>query len=169
MSIVLTNIKCNLLMLRYGLIMPNSSYSGWTVSMMKQLLCNVLKCSNIILRQEFLMWSLKPRKCLHQLMFVDQDYERAAGEGLDEKQGLMWMSLIGKQGLLLYDIWCKDRPNLLFHTIFSLSVMQYVVFHVNVYVKGPIATFLVYKKAKLIVVVSTYMFLPFLCQLMKLR
>ncbi|KAL3347638.1 hypothetical protein AABB24_021353 [Solanum stoloniferum] len=77
---------------------------------------------------------------LHQLMFADRDYERAAGEVLDEKERPN-VSVVNWQDkdYSVVTIRCKDRPKLLFDTICTLTDMQYVVFHGNVDAEGPVA------------------------------
>ena len=59
--------------------------------MIKILLWNVIRCINEFRNSKTIVSDgfLIRRKGLHQLMFVNQDYECVAGEGLDEKRGLM--------------------------------------------------------------------------------
>ncbi|KAH0706333.1 hypothetical protein KY285_010837 [Solanum tuberosum] len=60
----------------------------------------------------------------------DQDYERAAGDELDEKER--------PNDYFVVTIRCKDRPKLLVDTIFTLADIQYLVFHGNADAEGPV-------------------------------
>lgn len=71
-------------------------------------------------------------------MFADRDYERATGDGSDDKERpnvnvVNWQD----KDYSVVTIRCKDRPKLLFDTICTLTDMQYVVFHGNVDTEGP--------------------------------
>ncbi|XP_052187722.1 ACT domain-containing protein ACR4 [Diospyros lotus] len=110
------------------------------LSMIKQLLCNVLKGSNISREVKTVVSHgiTHTERRLHQLMFADRDYERPANEALDEKQRpevnvVNW----NDRDYSVVTIRCKDRPKLLFDTVCTLTDMQYVVFHGHVDAEGP--------------------------------
>ncbi|KAG5580260.1 hypothetical protein H5410_050887, partial [Solanum commersonii] len=108
-STVLTNLKCNVVNSKVWthntattpIVQVTGEETGGTINdperlcMMKQLLCNVLRCSNKFRNSNTIDYSV-------------------------------------------LTIWCKDRPKLLFDTIFTLTDLQYVVFHGNVDAKGPV-------------------------------
>ncbi|KAJ6817290.1 ACT domain-containing protein ACR3 isoform X1 [Iris pallida] len=79
---------------------------------------------------------------LHQLMFADKDYE---SDGERERQKLMPLKPIitvdrcEEKGYSLVYVRCKDRPKLLFDIVFTLTDMQFVVFHASVTSDGPYA------------------------------
>lgn len=156
MSAVLTNLKCNVVNAEVwthntraaAIMQVTDEETGGTIndperlSMMKQLLCNVLRCSNKLRDAKTIVSDgvSHTERRLHQLMFADRDYERAAGEVSDEK-GRPNVSVVNWQDrdYSVVTIRCKDRPKLLFDTICTLTDMQYVVFHGNVDAEGPIA------------------------------
>nr|XP_004228421.1 ACT domain-containing protein ACR4-like isoform X1 [Solanum lycopersicum] len=156
MRAVLTNLKCNVVNAEVwthntraaAIMQVTDEETGGTIndperlSMMKQLLCNVLRCSNKLRDAKTIVSDgvSHTERRLHQLMFADRDYERAAGEVSDEK-GRPNVSVVNWQDrdYSVVTIRCKDRPKLLFDTICTLTDMQYVVFHGNVDAEGPIA------------------------------
>ncbi|CAN4124635.1 unnamed protein product [Withania somnifera] len=105
-----------------------------------KLLCNVLRGSNKSRGAKTLVshGATHTDRRLHQLMFADRDYERATGDGSDDKERpnvnvVNWQD----KDYSVVTIRCKDRPKLLFDTICTLTDMQYVVFHGNVDTEGP--------------------------------
>ena len=70
---------------------------------------------------------------LHQMMFVDQDYERVdrgRSRSTEYKFGpLVTVHNCLEKDYLVVNILCKDRTNLLFDTVCTLIDMDYVVFH----------------------------------------
>ncbi|XP_006367493.1 ACT domain-containing protein ACR4-like isoform X1 [Solanum tuberosum] len=156
MSAVLTNLKCNVVNAEVwthntraaAIMQVKDEETGGTIndperlSMMKQLLCNVLRCSNKLRDAKTIVSDgvSHTERRLHQLMFADRDYERAAGEVLDEKERPN-VSVVNwhDKDYSVVTIRCKDRPKLLFDTICTLTDMQYVVFHGNVDAEGPVA------------------------------
>ncbi|WMV07582.1 hypothetical protein MTR67_000967 [Solanum verrucosum] len=99
-SAVLTNLKCNVVNAEVwthntraaAIMQVKDEETGGTIkdperlSMMKQLLCNVLRCSNKLRDAKTIVSDgvSHTERRLYQLMFADRDYERAAGEVLDE-------------------------------------------------------------------------------------
>ncbi|PHT59646.1 ACT domain-containing protein ACR4 [Capsicum baccatum] len=155
-SAVLTNLKCNVINAevwthntRAAAIMQVSDEENGGIiddpeklSTMKQLLCNVLRCSNKFRDAKTIVSDgvSHTERRLHQLMFADRDYERTTGEELNEKERpnvsvINWKD----KDYSVVTIRCKDRPKLLFDTICTLTDMQYVVFHGNVDAEGPVA------------------------------
>ncbi|XP_010527985.1 PREDICTED: ACT domain-containing protein ACR5 [Tarenaya hassleriana] len=79
---------------------------------------------------------------LHQMMFADRDYEQDNDEdgGVDKVGRLRpdvdvvnWHD----RDYSIVTIRSKDRPKLLFDTVFTLTDMKYVVFHANIDAEGP--------------------------------
>uniref|UniRef100_A0A5B6ZN44 ACT domain-containing protein ACR n=1 Tax=Davidia involucrata TaxID=16924 RepID=A0A5B6ZN44_DAVIN len=154
-SAVLTNLKCNVVNgevwthnTRAAAVMQvTDEESGAAItdperlSMIKRLLCNVLKGSNKSREAKTVVSHgvTHTERRLHQLMFADRDYERAAGdEASDERQRpnvnvVNWYD----RDYSVVTIQSKDRPKLLFDTVCTLTDMQYVVFHGNVDAEGP--------------------------------
>lgn len=110
------------------------------LSRIKKFLCNVLKGSNkssgakTVVSHEF----THTERRLHQMMFAARDYERADDDALDEKQRpnvtvVNWYD----KDYSVVNIRCKDRPKLLFDTVFTLTDMDYVVFHASIDAEGP--------------------------------
>ncbi|KZV48055.1 hypothetical protein F511_31030 [Dorcoceras hygrometricum] len=71
---------------------------------------------------------------LHRMMFDDRDYELMS---LNDKQ-TPHVNIVNwhDKEYSVVTIRCKDRPKLLFDIVFTLTDMQYVVFHGNVEAKG---------------------------------
>ncbi|XP_070044258.1 ACT domain-containing protein ACR4-like isoform X2 [Nicotiana tomentosiformis] len=153
-SAVLTNLKCNVVNAEVwthntraaAIMQVTDEENGGAIndperlSMMKQLLCNVLRGSNKLRDAKTIVSDgvSHTERRLHQLMFADRDYERTADEGLDDKERpnvnvVNWQD----KDYSVVTINCKDRPKLLFDTICTLTDMQYVVFHGNVDAEGP--------------------------------
>ncbi|KAH0671048.1 hypothetical protein KY289_025541 [Solanum tuberosum] len=153
-SAVLTNLRCNVVNAEVwthntraaAIMQVTDDETGGAIadaeklSMIKKLLCNVLRGSNKSRDAKTLLSHgvTHTDRRLHQLMFADRDYERAAGDGSDDKERpnvnvVNWQD----KDYSVVTIRCKDRPKLLFDTICTLTDMQYVVFHGNVDTEGP--------------------------------
>ncbi|XAR65312.1 [Protein-PII] uridylyltransferase [Bertholletia excelsa] len=154
LSAVLTHLKCNVLNgevwthnTRAAAVMQvTDEETGGAItdperlSLIKQLLCNVLKGSNKT-RQAKTVVSLgvtHTERRLHQMMFADRDYDRPAHEASGEKPRpdvdvVNWYD----RYYSVVTIRCKDRPKLLFDIVCTLTDMEYVVFHGNVDAEGP--------------------------------
>ncbi|KAH9291026.1 hypothetical protein KI387_044155 [Taxus chinensis] len=78
---------------------------------------------------------------LHQMMFADHDYERVHSILLESRDDttrpIATVQNCVEKGYSVINIKSKDRPKLLFDTIFPLTDMQYVVFHGAVDLDGP--------------------------------
>ncbi|XP_059449750.1 ACT domain-containing protein ACR6-like [Corylus avellana] len=103
----------------------------------KELLCNVLKGSDDLKTANM---TLSPPgvtnrgRRLHQIMFADRDYERVGGAGLrgvGDKSSRPHVTVVDciQKDYTVITMRSKDRPNLLFDIICTLTDMQYVVFH----------------------------------------
>ena len=71
------------------------------------------------------------------MMFNDRDYERVDDDALDENKRpnanvVNWHD----KDYSVVTIQSKDRPKLLFDTVYTLTDMQYVVFCASVNAKG---------------------------------
>uniref|UniRef100_A0A5B6ZMR7 ACT domain-containing protein ACR n=1 Tax=Davidia involucrata TaxID=16924 RepID=A0A5B6ZMR7_DAVIN len=153
-SAVLTNLKCNVVNAEVwthntraaSVMQVTDDETGGAItdperlSMIKQLLCNVLKGSNKIREAKTVVSHgvTHTERRLHQMMFADRDYERANDEASDERQRpdvnvANWYD----RDYSVITIRCKDRPKLIFDTICTLTDMEYVVFHGNVDAEGP--------------------------------
>ncbi|CAA0828773.1 ACT domain-containing protein ACR4 [Striga hermonthica] len=157
-SAVLTHLKCNVVSAevwthntRAAAVMcvTDEGESGGPIhdpdrlATIRRLLCNVLKGSSNKSRDAKTAVSCgatHAERRLHQMMFEDRDYERAADEDDDDDDGdkprvnvVNWQD----KDYSVVTIRCKDRPKLLFDIICTLTDMQYVVFHGNVDTDGP--------------------------------
>ncbi|XP_050203883.1 ACT domain-containing protein ACR4 isoform X1 [Mercurialis annua] len=110
------------------------------LSRIKELLCNLLKGSNMSRGAKTVVShgiTHKERR-LHQMMFADRDYERTNDKVSDEKQRpnvtvVNWYD----KDYSVVTLRSKDRPKLLFDTVCTLTDMDYVVFHANIDAEGP--------------------------------
>ncbi|KAK1261603.1 hypothetical protein QJS04_geneDACA021176 [Acorus gramineus] len=62
---------------------------------------------------------------LHQMMFSDRDYERAAAAARPSVSVQNWV----ERGYSIVNVQCRDRRKLLFDIVCTLTDMEYVVFH----------------------------------------
>ncbi|GFP95314.1 act domain-containing protein acr4 [Phtheirospermum japonicum] len=153
-SAVLTHLKCNVVSAevwthntRAAAVMQvtDETTGGGSIAdperltMVKRLLCNVLKGSNKSRGAKTVVscGATHTERRLHQMMFDDRDYERV-GDGYDEKERpsvnvVNWHD----KDYSVVTIRCKDRPKLLFDIVCTLTDMKYVVFHGNVDTEGP--------------------------------
>ncbi|XP_022923289.1 ACT domain-containing protein ACR8-like [Cucurbita moschata] len=70
---------------------------------------------------------------LHQMMFADRDYERKAilKSNAADSPGVTVQNC-AERGYSVVYVQCKDRTKLLFDVIFTLTDMEYVVFHATI-------------------------------------
>lgn len=155
-SAVLTHLKCNVVSAEVwthntraaALMQVTDEETGGAItdperlSVIKELLCNVLKGSNKsgLAKTEVSEDVTHTERRLHQMMFADRDYERTGtdDDSLDEKQrpNVNVVNCYDKDYSVV-TITSKDRPKLLFDTVCTLTDMQYVVFHANIDAEGP--------------------------------
>ncbi|KAL9149112.1 hypothetical protein ABFS82_12G089500 [Erythranthe guttata] len=109
------------------------------LTMVKRLLCNVLKGSNKSREAKTVVshGSTHTERRLHQMMFDDRDYERMDGEDDSSERPSVNVVNWNDKDYSVVTIRCKDRPKLLFDIVCTLTDMQYVVFHGNVETQGP--------------------------------
>ncbi|KAJ4901174.1 ACT domain-containing protein ACR5 [Raphanus sativus] len=86
--------------------------------------------------------SLNADRKLHQLMFADRDYDEWENNVDDEDKIGRVVPDVDVSNLHDLDysivmIKCKDRPKLLFDTVFTLTDMKYVVSHASIDAEGP--------------------------------
>ncbi|GER31878.1 ACT domain repeat 4 [Striga asiatica] len=157
-SAVLTHLKCNVVTAevwthntRAAAVMRVEGESGGSIhdpeklATIRRLLCNVLKGSRSNkLRDAKTVISCgatNAERRLHQMMFEDRDYERAADEDDDGDTDVIRprVNVVNWQDkdYSVVTIRCKDRPKLLFDIVCTLTDMEYVVFHGNVDTDGP--------------------------------
>ncbi|VFQ78038.1 unnamed protein product [Cuscuta campestris] len=156
-SAVLTNLKCNVVNAEVwthntraaAIIQVTDEDTGGpvtnpeTLTMVKKLLCNVLRGSNKCrdAKTQINHGVTHTDRRLHQLMFADRDYERVNDddEGLDCHQQRPNVNVVNwhDRDYSVVTIQCKDRPKLLFDVICTLTDMEYIVFHGNVDAEGP--------------------------------
>ncbi|XP_010250632.1 PREDICTED: ACT domain-containing protein ACR6-like [Nelumbo nucifera] len=108
------------------------------LSTVKELLCNVLKGNYDLNTAKMTLSSpgvMHTERRLHQMMFAVRDYERVGVTGMgrtDEDRSSrphVTISDCVEKDYTVVTMRSKDRPKLLFDTIFTLTDMQYVVFH----------------------------------------
>ncbi|KAK6157771.1 hypothetical protein DH2020_012019 [Rehmannia glutinosa] len=152
-SAVLTHLKCNVVSAEVwthntraaAVMQVTDEETGGAISdperltMVKRLLCNVLKGSNKSREAKTAVscGATHTDRRLHQMMFDDRDYERMDDDSSDEKERpsvnvVNWHD----KDYSVVTIRCKDRPKLLFDIVCTLTDMQYVVFHGNVEAEG---------------------------------
>ncbi|KAM7264440.1 hypothetical protein ACFE04_002123 [Oxalis oulophora] len=106
----------------------------------KKLLSNVLRGSNASRRAKTVVThgTTNTDRRLHQMMFADRDYERTQDDDVvDEQRPKVEVINCYDKDYSVVMISSKDRPKLLFDTVFTLTDMGYVVFHANVDAEGP--------------------------------
>uniref|UniRef100_A0A175YFP6 ACT domain-containing protein ACR n=1 Tax=Daucus carota subsp. sativus TaxID=79200 RepID=A0A175YFP6_DAUCS len=154
LSAVLTHLKCNVVSAEVwthntraaAVVQVTDEETGGAItdserlSVIKQLLCNVLNGSNKSRKAKTVVSHgiTHTERRLHQMMFADRDYERNSDEPLEDKSRpevnvINWYD----KDYSVVSIRCKDRPKLIFDAICTLTDMQYVVFHGNVDASGP--------------------------------
>lgn len=101
------------------------------LSMMNELLCNVLKVNSNFKTPRLKISSsgiLHTQRRLHQMMFADRDFERLEGVKHSSRNHVCVLDC-NDRDYTVVTVRSKDRPKLLFDTLCSLADMQYVVFH----------------------------------------
>ncbi|CAL9192838.1 ACT domain-containing protein ACR6-like [Musa acuminata AAA Group] len=99
------------------------------LSMIKELLCNVLKGSRTA-SMTVSMGHTHTERRLHQMMFSNRDYERiGATQGDDKSWPQVAVMDCSEKDYSVVIMRSKDRPKLLFDTLCTLTDMQYVVHH----------------------------------------
>ncbi|KAJ0564961.1 putative [Protein-PII] uridylyltransferase [Helianthus annuus] len=95
---------------------------------------NVLKGDNDIrsAKTSVSMAVTHTERRLHQMMFADRDYERTSVKTSGECSLAVSVQNCLEKGYSVVNIQCKDRPKLLFDVVFTLSDMQYTVFHATI-------------------------------------
>ncbi|CAH9096584.1 unnamed protein product [Cuscuta epithymum] len=150
-SAVLTNLRCNVVNAEVwthntraaAIMQVTDDDTGGPISdperlsLIKKLLCNVLKGSNRSrdAKTQVTHGVTHADRRLHQLMFADRDYEQLSEEdGFVTDQERPNVSVVNwhDKDYSVVTVHCKDRPKLLFDIICTLTDMQYVVFHGSV-------------------------------------
>ncbi|KAL8200862.1 hypothetical protein R6Q57_012201 [Mikania cordata] len=96
---------------------------------------NVLKGDNDIrsAKTSVSMAVTHTERRLHQMMFADRDYERhPIIKTSGEYSPTVSIQNCLEKGYSVLNIQCKDRPKLLFDVVFTLTDMQYIVFHATI-------------------------------------
>ncbi|XP_010540117.1 PREDICTED: ACT domain-containing protein ACR7 isoform X2 [Tarenaya hassleriana] len=75
---------------------------------------------------------------LHQMMFMDRDYEKKSNP---KKSPVVSVQNLLRRGYSVVTLQCKDRMKLLFDVVSTLTDMAYVVFHASVRTVGDDAFF----------------------------
>ncbi|CAH9103726.1 unnamed protein product [Cuscuta europaea] len=152
-SAVLTNLKCNVVSAEVwthntraaAIIQVTDEENGGpvtdpeTLTLVKKLLCNVLKGSNKFRDAKTQInhgGVTHTDRRLHQLMFADRDYERVNDDNHQERPNVNVVNWHDRDYSVV-TIRCKDRPKLLFDVVCTLTDMEYIVFHGNVDAEGP--------------------------------
>ncbi|EPS70014.1 hypothetical protein M569_04746, partial [Genlisea aurea] len=149
---VLTNLKCNVVNAEVwthntraaAVMQVTEEDAGGAItdpeklSLVKKLLCNVLKGSSSKSREAKTGVShgaTHTERRLHQMMFDDRDYERM-GDNESAHRPNVTIDDWHDRDYSVVMIRCKDRPKLLFDVVCTLTDMQYVVFHGSVESRG---------------------------------
>ncbi|KAF6140052.1 hypothetical protein GIB67_001793 [Kingdonia uniflora] len=153
-SAVLTDLKCNVVNAEVwthnaraaAVIHVTDEVTGTAIedlrrlSVIKELLCNVLKGSINTIRGAKSVVShggTHTERRLHQMMFADRDYMRPDDDTLGEKcRPNVTVDDWSDKEYSVVTITCKDRPKLLFDTVCTLTDLQYVAFHAKIDAQG---------------------------------
>ncbi|XP_077229125.1 ACT domain-containing protein ACR6-like [Tasmannia lanceolata] len=146
-SAVLTDLRCNVVSAEVwthndraaAVVHVTDESTGCAIedpkrlSMIKELLCNVLRGNNDMKTAKMTVSrgvTHKERR-LHQLMFADRDYENFGSGKVEDKSSRTQVTLFDcfEKDYTVVTMRSKDRPKLLFDTVCTLTDMQYVVFH----------------------------------------
>ncbi|XP_052203744.1 ACT domain-containing protein ACR4-like [Diospyros lotus] len=75
---------------------------------------------------------------LHQMMYADRDYDTdyLSGSTSDRSTPMVTVENCEDKGYTVVNLRCPDRPKLIFDTVFTLTDMQYVVFHGTIIAEG---------------------------------
>ncbi|KAK7853222.1 act domain-containing protein acr4 [Quercus suber] len=142
---VLTNLRCNVVNSEIwthnsraaAVIYVTDQETGGAIenpkqlSMMNELLCNVLKVNSNFKTPRLTISSsgiMHTQRRLHQMMFADRDFERLEGVKHSSRNHVCVLDC-NDRDYTVVTVRSKDRPKLLFDTLCSLADMQYVVFH----------------------------------------
>lgn len=68
---------------------------------------------------------------LHQLMFVDHDYDSLPSSSLGPVEPMVSVEDCWVRGYTVVKVVCKDRQKLLFDILCALAFMDYVIFHAS--------------------------------------
>lgn len=145
-SAVLTDLKCNVVNAEIwthnaraaAIIHVTDQLTGNAIEdpkrlcLIKNLLGNVLKGNNNTRTPKIMISSSGSSHAgqrLHRLMFSDRDFEKE--EGVNDKKSRTHVCVLdcNDRDYTVVTVRSKDRSNLLFDTLCSLTDMQYVVFH----------------------------------------
>lgn len=145
-SAVLTDLKCNVVNAEVwthnsraaAIIRVTDQATGHAIEdpkrlcMIKDLLSNVLKGNNDIRTPKITIsssGSAHTGRRLHQMMFASRDFEREGGVKDKSSSTHVCVLECNDKDYTVVTVRSKDRPNLLFDILCSLTDMQYVVFH----------------------------------------
>ncbi|XP_043696490.1 ACT domain-containing protein ACR8-like [Telopea speciosissima] len=144
---VLTDLECNVVESKVwthngriaSLIYVKECESGspiedsQKISSIEARLRNVLKGDNDIrsAKTTVSMAVTHTERRLHQMMFADRDYERTTMAST-EIPPTVTVQNWAERGYSIVNVQCKDRPKLLFDIVFTLTDMDYVVFHATI-------------------------------------
>ncbi|XP_076917994.1 ACT domain-containing protein ACR8-like [Bidens hawaiensis] len=108
-------------------------YDSQKLEIIEAQLRNVLKGDNDIrsVKTSVSMAVTHTERRLHQMMFADRDYERSPIVINEYSPDVSVKSRLEK-GYSVVNIQCRDRPKLLFDVVFTLTDMQYTVFHATI-------------------------------------
>ncbi|KAL0918755.1 hypothetical protein M5K25_010786 [Dendrobium thyrsiflorum] len=155
---VLTDLKCNIVAAEVwthnsrmaSVIYITDEANGRPVddfdrlAKIKHLLCYVLKGNREkqSAKTNISMGVTHMERRLHQMMYDDHDYDREGCVVEKEEEGDSIKLVISvenctERGYTVVYIRSKDRPKLLFDTVFTMTDMLYVVFHATVISEGP--------------------------------
>lgn len=104
------------------------------IDKIEALLRNVLKGDNDIrsAKTSVSMAVTHTERRLHQMMFVDRDYEREPILRLCTDSPVVTVQNWTERGYSVVNVQCKDRSKLLFDVVCTLTDMDYVVFHATI-------------------------------------
>ncbi|CAL5432864.1 unnamed protein product [Camellia sinensis] len=108
------------------------------IDIIESRLKNVLKGDNDIrsAKTSVSMEVTHTERRLHQMMFVDRDYERKPTMRTNADCPLVTVQNCLEWGYSVVNVQCKDRTKLLFDVVCTLTDMQYVVFHATINTSG---------------------------------
>ncbi|XP_071722956.1 ACT domain-containing protein ACR4-like [Rutidosis leptorrhynchoides] len=154
LSAILTDFKCNVVSAQVwthntraaAVMQVTDEETGSSITdperltKIKKLLSNVLRGRNSSrgAKTVFCHEITHTERRLHQMMFADRDYERTEdGNVVDEERPNVEVVNCYDKDYSVVTIRSKDRPKLLFDTVFTLTDLGYVVFHANIDAEGP--------------------------------
>lgn len=154
-SAILTQLKCNVVNAEVwthntraaAVMQVTDEKTGGAVTdpdrltMVKRRLCPLLKGGNSYRKAKTVVSNgvTHTARRLHRMLFDDRDYEQMCDDdySLNDKE-IPHVNVVNwhDKDYSVVTIRCKDRPKLLFDIVFTLTDMQYVVFHGNVEAMG---------------------------------